>query len=278
MAISTEGTYQDFAYTGGVQTFTVPYTGLYKLEVWGAGNWQNGGYSLGYKTFKKNQKIYIACGKAGGANQTSQSFNGGGKVNYNSETTHYAGSGATHMALVTGELKTIGYTEFVTNSKGLIVAGGAGGRCTFNNNQYSGGSGGGLTGGGGHSEGYGVTTRGGGQTEQTGGWDGAFGQGKDNPTSTGGGGGGGFYGGGCEYYSPGAGGSGWIGGVPKITYKGTTYSPSTTNGNNSGNGKARITLVKKGFPTIIYNGVTLEGLNFNGTEVDTVVFNGVTLE
>ena len=95
---------------------------------------------------------------------------------------------------------------------------------------------------------------------------GTFGQGSSA-------GGGGYYGG-----TNSGGGSGWIGGVPKITYKGVTYSPSTTAGVNSGNGKARITFVKKGFPTIIYNGTTLEGINFNGTEVDTVVFNGVTLE
>ena len=38
---------QEFGYTGGVQTFTVPYTGVYKLEVWGAQGGSVSGYAGG---------------------------------------------------------------------------------------------------------------------------------------------------------------------------------------------------------------------------------------
>lgn len=35
MAITSVGQSQTFGYTGGVQAFTAPIKGLYKLEVWG---------------------------------------------------------------------------------------------------------------------------------------------------------------------------------------------------------------------------------------------------
>ena len=38
MAITTsKGSYQDYAYTGGMQSVTIPHDGIYKFEVWGAG-------------------------------------------------------------------------------------------------------------------------------------------------------------------------------------------------------------------------------------------------
>ena len=65
--------------------------------------------------------------------------------------------------------------------------------------------------------------------------------------------GGGWYGGGAGYcgynqdelagVSGGGGGSGYIGGVPTITFNGQTYSPSTTAGANSDLGRATITLL-----------------------------------
>ena len=73
------------------------------------------------------------------------------------------------------------------------------------------------------------------------------------------GGGGGYYGGGggcnCGFgVGGGGGGSGYIGGVPSFSYKGVTYSPSTSVGGNSGNGWAKITLVKKLEINIVYDG------------------------
>ena len=70
------GESQRFNYTGGVQSFTVPYTGIYKLEVYGSeghpegypgnGNWQAqgnvgyGGYSKGYKKLKKGDVLSVS--------------------------------------------------------------------------------------------------------------------------------------------------------------------------------------------------------------------------
>lgn len=80
MAITTsKGSYQDYAYTGGMQSVTIPHDGIYKFEVWGAGgsnsalhgsgNYGNnyntngkGGYSVGYKLCKKGEVYYICVG------------------------------------------------------------------------------------------------------------------------------------------------------------------------------------------------------------------------
>ena len=52
MALSgSVGSYQEFGYTGGMQSVTIPADGIYKLEVWGAqgGNTKGGlgGFSSG---------------------------------------------------------------------------------------------------------------------------------------------------------------------------------------------------------------------------------------
>lgn len=78
---------------GSVQTFTVPVTGNYDLQVWGAsgGNSSsgylggNGGYSKGTISLNKDDVLYIYVGGKGldGVNgNTSQvgGYNGGGKV------------------------------------------------------------------------------------------------------------------------------------------------------------------------------------------------------
>lgn len=252
-----------FAYTGTIQEYIIPYTGLYKLEVWG-GNGGNGGgaggYSLGYKKLKKNTILYIVNGGSGGscdigdagykqATGCGGGYNGGGQGTAQNWSgcakTSGGGGGATHIALVTGLLSAIGYTDFVTNGKGLIVAGGGGGRSSYeggvggtggglsgtagsNNNSYSNGSGGTQT--------SGASFGAGGGTARYGGYDDPV------PSS---GGGGGFYGGNGGFYGSAGGGSGWIGGVPEFTYKGTTYVPSTSNGANGGTGKAKISFITK---------------------------------
>ena len=93
MAITTsKGSYQDYAYTGGMQSVTIPHDGIYKFEVWGAGgsnsalhgsgNYGNnyntngkGGYSVGYKLCKKGEVYYICVGGC------YNPYNGGGRGN-----------------------------------------------------------------------------------------------------------------------------------------------------------------------------------------------------
>ncbi|MFR5796346.1 MAG: glycine-rich protein [Christensenellales bacterium] len=129
MAITTsKGSYQDYAYTGGMQSVAIPHDGIYKFEVWGAGgsnsalhgsgNYGNnyntngkGGYSVGYKLCKKGEVYYICVG---GCNNP---YNGGGRGNAG------WGGGATHIATKTGELKNLSGDKAAV----LLVAGGGGG-------------------------------------------------------------------------------------------------------------------------------------------------------
>lgn len=259
---------QDFAYTGDIQTLTIPSNGLYKFEVWGAAGGYNGGrggYSVGYKSLSKGETIYIVVGGQGGSTDGGAGdarsvtwcyggYNGGGN-GASAAIGSGAGGGATHIAKVTGTLASIGKASFDTN--GLLVAGGgAGGGYRWQGDSMPGGSGGGTSGGNGSGTGPGTVGQGG--TQSTGASFGnggsAYVQGQDDSQFRQGacGGGGGYYGGtggrSTGYGSEGGllaggGGSGYIGGVPEVTYKGETYTPSTSNGVQSGNGKAKITRI-----------------------------------
>ncbi|MDE6638988.1 MAG: InlB B-repeat-containing protein [Acetatifactor sp.] len=251
-----------YNYNGGIQSYTVPADGLYCLEVWGAkgGNYESysggsGGYSCGYKYFTKGTVLYIVAGGAGayyakgaGAGKDG-GYNGGGK-GQTSEYPYSTGGGATHIALVSGLLSTL------ASQKGniLIVAGGGGGAAgTVGGGGGNGGSGGGATGGNGCKDNSETIVGGG--TQSSGGSivtsgyytasvvKGAFGKGGDGSYAPyGGSGGGGLYGGASGQQSgSGGGGSGYIGGVPALMYKNKSYTSATTNGQNNGAGRARIT-------------------------------------
>ena len=96
---------RNFAYTGGAQTFTVPETGTYKLEVWGAqggtgyynGTYLSGGlggYSVGNKNLTAGNVIYIYVGGVGGTGSNpSGGYNGGGDGKYNNSRYYGAGGG-----------------------------------------------------------------------------------------------------------------------------------------------------------------------------------------
>ena len=205
--------------TSGEQIFTVPVTGTYKLEVWGAqGGGTNGGYgaySVGSIKLNKDQKLYINVG--GNTSTGTGGYNGGGSVVENV----YGGGGATHIATVSGLLSTLSSKT----SNILIVAGGGG-----EGNSYAGGGGGGISGvnGVGDDKGTGGTQTAGGTSVASGsggsmgGGTGAFGIGGtgDWYSESLGGGGGGYYGGGS---GGGNGGNGGGGGSTYFNYSSAGY-------------------------------------------------------
>lgn len=286
----SSGDSQSFSYTGGMQSFTVPADGIYKLEVWGAvgasgGDWNGnpggtGGYSVGYKTLKKGTTLYICCGGYGKGSWASYGADGGyngGGYGRCAEPREYRGAsgggGATHIATVSGVLSSL--SAYKNTGEILIVAGGGGGGGGSSGN---GGSGGGTSGGGGDGTyGYhGGTQSGIGSGGRVNG-NAGFGQGSgaESMAYGNGGGGGGWYGG-VSGFSGSGGGSGWIGNVPSFTNAGKTYAPSTSNGVNSGHGKASITFVAKNvlfnfngtdITDLIYNGTNITSLNLNGTKI-----------
>ena len=79
----------NFDYTGTEQVFTVPQTGTYKIETWGAqgGSLTDyliggyGGYSVGFAKFNENSDFYINVGGSGekmSKGVYSGGYNGGG--------------------------------------------------------------------------------------------------------------------------------------------------------------------------------------------------------
>ena len=179
-------TSETFEYKGLVEKFIVPTNGVYLLETWGASGGGAGGYAKGYKYLEKDTELFICIG---GTGTSGSAYNGGGT---GGSGIHLWGGGATHIALQSGTLRSIGASNI---SKVLIVAGGGGG----NGEDYAGGSGGGTNGGaaagGDAARGLGGTQTSGGKlangsSEATGG----FGYG-GNAANDDGAGGGGLYGG-----------------------------------------------------------------------------------
>lgn len=131
-----------FPYTGGTQEFTVPYDGLYQLEVWGAqgGAAQEkigvnfsgglGGYAKGKVYLTQNTILYVVVGGQGGSNpewENPGGYNGGGA----GQSYCGGGGGATHIGAFDSTLAEYGKTSSPTEQEkypGLyIVAGGGGG-------------------------------------------------------------------------------------------------------------------------------------------------------
>ena len=216
---------QDFNYTATEQVLTIPKSGTYKLEVWGAQcgsaydyNGGYGGYSLGIITLNKNDTIYINVGGRGGSNKSFSNtggYNGGGYSGENSDfgTYSYGGGGTTHIATMSGTLSAL--EDYKNNI--IIVSGGGGGTYGPFSTNYS--SGGGYLGVAGQTniseyktDGFytgGGTQNGPGESrfnERSG----QFGTGKIE-FAYGFVGGGGFYGGSTGFGYSGGGGSGYIG-------------------------------------------------------------------
>ena len=286
----------NYDYTGGEQTFTVPTTGTYKLEVWGAqggyaydinrvtGNGGYGGYSSGGIYLENDSLLYINVGGKGEDNCQTKSCAGG--YNGGSSSTRWAlsdgtglytggGGGATHIATTSGTLDTL------ENKKNniLVVAGAGGGGDYYPDWKVfsSGGSGGGYVGNNAYSSfKQELTNTGGTQTSGA-----AFGKALTTYTSDStGGSGGGYYGGiSSNQHSTGAGGSSYIGNsllTEKSMYCyncqeskdvstktiSTTCTSSTPRGNcaKQGNGYARITLISS--PT----GITTDKVTISAQE------------
>lgn len=115
----------EFDYTGNVQNFVVPYKAVYKIELYGAqgGNIDstqggNGSYVVGTITMNKNEKLSIYIGGQNG-------YNGGG----NGNTYQAVGGGATDIRL----------GEDTTENRIIVAAGGGGSYKKIVYHQHSGG-------------------------------------------------------------------------------------------------------------------------------------------
>lgn len=132
-----------YEYTGNYQTFIVPVSGKYKVELWGAGGGGtssypggNGGYTSGTIYLTKNTKLYVYVGQSG--MNTSAVFNNGNTTR--TDQGAYSGGGSTDIRLVSGE-----WSNFESLKSRIMVASSGGGATTYYS-ANSGGAGGGLTG------------------------------------------------------------------------------------------------------------------------------------
>lgn len=260
---------QEFAYTGEVQEYTVPKTGYYEVELWGAqgegAQGGKGGYTKGTIYLEQNEVIYLYIGNREG-------YNGGGKP---SSSTYYSGGGATDIRLASGT-----WSDTISLRSRIMVAGAGGGMGSNRDATWIGGLGGSLYGGNSTDPGYidsALQAKGG--TQNSGGIrgiysttndgkDGSFGMGGNSslvsskPES--GGGGSGYYGGGSGIVclgtcsSPGGGGSSYISGYAgsnsidasgvhtnnSIHYSGKHFiNGKMEAGVNEGDGKAKISYI-----------------------------------
>ena len=297
----------NYDYTGGEQTFTVPTTGTYKLETWGAQGYSvnstyfggYGGYSVGFVQLKNNTNLYIYVGQNGpGGYGSFTSYPNGGASYGESPVQGGSGGGSTHILLTESDLSALKNNL----DEILIVSGGGGASTYYTGWNGTGGHAGGYMGGTGtrltidagkYTAGTGGSQNSGGSTGSCGGENGSFGKG--GSTSTwGGSGGGGFYGGGGNCGATGGGGSGYIGNslltekamycyncqeskdisTKTISTTCTSATP-TTNCAKQGNGYARITLISS--PTgIITDKVTISAQESTSQNLQNVTGKSFT--
>lgn len=256
------GTIFPFAYTGGTQSFTVPASGTYQLEVWGAqgGTARHldnslvatgglGGYSIGSLSLSAGETLTVMVGGQGSefnssnnaANQgAAGGFNGGGRSGCPNSQCNTWGT-ANHKSIPAGGGGASDIRRGGTALSDRIIVAGGGGAGTREGNDSStetdriGGSGGGING----NAGAGAGVNGTGATQSAAGVNGAtaagLGIGGDGNINDAGGGGGGYYGGGGGGNNgSGGGGSGYIGSLA---------GASMTAGQRAGDGQAKITYI-----------------------------------
>ena len=267
------GTTWDFAYTGDIQSTTLPAC-TFRLDVWGAQGGTGrgagavggspggmGGHSTGTFTTTEPTDVFVVVGGMGGSQtasvntQTSGGFGGGGSSSFSGNNNPAGGGGgSTHISLSSGLLSVTAVRNNI-----LLVAGGGGGG---GGNNVAGGFGGGATGGTSQMGNWpahgGTQTAGGTATAvNNGGVTGGAGFGASGTgavNNAGGGGGSGWFGGAAA--APGAGaGSGGGGGSGHLSTRvtngqmtaGNASMPNPSGGTmtgNTGHGFARITVLE----------------------------------
>ena len=139
----------DYDYIGDVQEFSVPVSGIYKVELWGASggdvtiddvNYQGGlgGYTSGIINLAKNQFLYVYVG--GSTSSYVGGYNGGADCGDGTDGKYTGGGGATDIRINNGI-----WNDFNSlKSRIMVAAGGAG--TGYYGGKIIGGAGGGLIG------------------------------------------------------------------------------------------------------------------------------------
>ena len=262
-----------FAYTGAVQTYTVP-CGVTSIQVdmkgarggFGYGSYSRGGYGgriVCSLSVTPGQVLYLNVGGYGNngssGSYASGGFNGGAGCSY---TYGGGGGGATDIRIGSNSL-----------SNRVIVAGGGGGGGYYSSSSnYSRGGGGGTTTGQagtyGGTVGYSSTYCGWGGTQSSGGSGATYSSPDGGVGTQGNGGNGGYYGGGGGggYYGGGGGSRG--GGGGGSNYANTSYTSSVSHWQDDNNGNGVITLTGTGYGIVLGTGtLTFDTLSPGATSL-----------
>ena len=238
----------------GVQKWTVPTSGTYLLQAWGAQGGGGsasippgkGGFASGQVSLAQNDIIYVCVGGQGSSalNQAiaKGGWNGGGNGRGGWPGNSSSGRGNAGGGGGSSDIRKDGMA--LTNR--ILVAGGGGGADSFTSTRV-GGAGGGLIGGDGSGSVKGGTQTAGGTGQNSG----ALGLGgdasHDENSGHGNGGGGGYFGGGGGTHQSGGGGSSFFGGVSQgNTVSGNASMPDPDGGSmvgRQGHGIVIITLL-----------------------------------
>ena len=153
--ISATNKVKEFSYTGTIQSIAV-CPGRYKLEAWGAqgGSYYAtgglGGYDCGTWTCTATTNVYVGVGGCPGTT-TGAGYNGGGAyVNASSQVYKGGGGGGTHIAYGSTNRGVMSNYSSYTDEL-LVIAGGGGGGAKYlyvnlsTNKKMAGGAGGGKT-------------------------------------------------------------------------------------------------------------------------------------
>jgi len=290
----------DYGYNGGIQSFTAPSEGYYKLEVWGAQGTDaiytyggRGAYSVGTVKLSSGSTVYIVVGGNGGLannNSVNGGYNGGGGAGTYAPADYAGGGGgATHIAYSSGVLSNL------NGNRGsvLIVAAGGGGAYYYGYFNSNGGDGGGYMGG--YSK-YGTCSNralyieqnnGTLATQSTGGTGNVCENGYDGYKANGGfgyggthwhwssGGGGGWFGGGSGYAHGAGGGSSYIGNSQLVSSHGVTkamycFQDAYGSGCRTSNDESIRT-----YQTICQSGNAMSGCAKIGTGFAKITFLGI---
>jgi hypothetical protein len=253
-------------YEGKVQTWTVPKTGIYKIEVWGAGGNGGGfgGYISGDIALPAGKTLYIYVGKQGTGMHNGAAVSGGWNGGGNSGGSNQGGNsgggggGATDVRTKKASGADTVWNDETSLKTRIIMAGGGGGGSYAKDVTFTQGNGGLGKAAGGEGKSSNGNKAAGGSTESGtpgAGGNGNMAMGPGGVRRGGGGGGGGYYGGtggnGGGY--PGGGGSSWVETDADSIRDGLyfisdTIMPETGvpgGGSYVGNGKAEITFISE---------------------------------
>ena len=102
----------DFDYTGTIQTFTAPQTGVYQIESWGAQGGDDGGlggYAIGETILSEGETVYVVVGGQNG-------FNGGGLAPWDGSEIDIMWSGNNNKMTVQVANSHVVFTMYIGNA------------------------------------------------------------------------------------------------------------------------------------------------------------------